>query len=274
MSQYLNPKFDFIFKKVFGSLESKSILISFLNAFLVQAGLKEITDLEILNPYLPAKILDLKDSYVDIKATTSDGRIVIIEMQMLSVAGFEKRILYNTSKAYSGQIDKGEDYPALFPVISLTFCDFNLFSDKDYFHQFKLYDTVNNVSYSDEMNLVFIELRKVDKSNTEIVSLAQEWLDFLNQTEKIKPKNTEISKALKIIERAGLNKIEIDELENLEMYAVDYQRALVSAENKGILLGKLEGKLEAAKNMLKKGYDLSVISDITGLSINEIKALK
>ncbi|MCC7429437.1 PD-(D/E)XK nuclease family transposase, partial [bacterium] len=32
--QFINPKTDFAFKKIFGSLESKEILISFLNAIL------------------------------------------------------------------------------------------------------------------------------------------------------------------------------------------------------------------------------------------------
>ncbi len=46
---FINPKTDFAFKKIFGSEQSKDILISFLNALLYEAR-PIIEDLEILNP--------------------------------------------------------------------------------------------------------------------------------------------------------------------------------------------------------------------------------
>jgi len=46
---FINPKTDFAFKKIFGSEQSKDILISFLNALLYDAQ-PIIEDLEILNP--------------------------------------------------------------------------------------------------------------------------------------------------------------------------------------------------------------------------------
>ena len=43
---------------------------------------------------------------------------------------------------------------------------------------------------------------------------------------------------------------------------------------KGIEKGMEKGKIDAARSMLVKGFSLSDISDITGLSVKEIKALK
>ncbi|WP_347179573.1 PD-(D/E)XK nuclease family transposase, partial [Roseofilum halophilum] len=48
--QFISPKTDFAFKRIFGSQESKDILISFLNA-LIYDGNPNITDLEIIDPY-------------------------------------------------------------------------------------------------------------------------------------------------------------------------------------------------------------------------------
>ena len=46
---------------------------------------------------------------------------------------------------------------------------------------------------------------------------------------------------------------------------------------KGLIQGKLEGQLdekfEVAKSMLSKGFDISLIADITKLSEQEIKTL-
>ncbi len=60
---YINPKTDFAFKKIFGSKQSKDILISFLNAILYQSR-PIIEDLEILDPYQAPRIKGIKDSYL------------------------------------------------------------------------------------------------------------------------------------------------------------------------------------------------------------------
>ncbi len=46
--QFLNPKTDFAFKKIFGSEESKDVLISFLNALLDLSSPYCIEDIEFL----------------------------------------------------------------------------------------------------------------------------------------------------------------------------------------------------------------------------------
>jgi hypothetical protein len=79
--RFINPKTDFAFKKIFGSNESKSILISFLNA-MIYGGNSTITDLENIDPYLPSKVSYLKDSYLDVQAKLLGGQTVIIEMHL------------------------------------------------------------------------------------------------------------------------------------------------------------------------------------------------
>jgi len=59
---FINPKIDFVFKKIFGSEDSKDILVSFLNALIYEEQ-PVIQDLEILNPYLAPKIRGVKDTY-------------------------------------------------------------------------------------------------------------------------------------------------------------------------------------------------------------------
>jgi predicted transposase/invertase (TIGR01784 family) len=125
---FINPKIDFAFKKIFGSEQSRGILISFLNGILYE-GRSQIQDLEILNPYQPPRILGVKNTYLDIKAKLATGETVLIEMQVLNLEGFEKRILYNAAKAYSIQLSTGDDYPLLNPVIALTITDFLMFPE-------------------------------------------------------------------------------------------------------------------------------------------------
>jgi predicted transposase/invertase (TIGR01784 family) len=52
--RFISPKVDYAFKKIFGSEQSKDILISFLNA-IVYGGEKVIQSLTIVNPYNPGQ---------------------------------------------------------------------------------------------------------------------------------------------------------------------------------------------------------------------------
>ena len=162
--RFLDLRTDYAFKKVFGSKESKDILISFLNSVLYDGLEYKIKDLVIRDPYNPPKLKGMKDSFVDVKATLDNGTTVIIEMQILAVKSFEKRILYNVAKNYSAQLSYGEQYHLLNPIIGLTIVDFVMFEDReDVFSYFKLLEKNDFTSYSDDIELVFIELAKFKK---------------------------------------------------------------------------------------------------------------
>jgi len=88
---FISPKIDYAFKKIFGSDQSEDILISFLNA-IVYNGESVISSLTIVNPYNPAQVETLKDSYFDIRAVLNSGEIVLIEMQVARIAAFHKRV--------------------------------------------------------------------------------------------------------------------------------------------------------------------------------------
>ena len=45
----LNPRIDFVFKKLFGTEENKDVLIDFINAFVSEED--KVRDIVIKNPY-------------------------------------------------------------------------------------------------------------------------------------------------------------------------------------------------------------------------------
>jgi predicted transposase/invertase (TIGR01784 family) len=281
---FINPKTDFAFKKIFGSEQSKDILISFLNA-LLYGGNPTIEDLEILNPYLVPRIRGVKDTYLDVKAKITGNKTVIIEMQVLNVEGFEKRILYNAAKAYSIQLDAGEDYTLLNPVIALTITDFEMFphfdrmisrfvlKEKDYLIDYSIYD----------LDLVFVELPKFSKGLEELETLTEKWIYFLKTARSLDtvPEKMgavpEIKKAFEIANQANLSREELDELEKREIYIHDQRNAIRRAKRIGMEQGREEGmreaKLEIAKQLLDV-LDEATISQKTGLSLEEVQKLK
>lgn len=114
----------------------------------------------------------MKDIYVDVKAKLSNNKNVIIEMQVLNVEGFEKRGLYNVTRVYSSQLQKVEVFATLEPIIVLTITDFMMFEEIDnIITYFKLIEKDRLIKYSDEIELILIELQKFTKNEDELDSV-------------------------------------------------------------------------------------------------------
>lgn len=293
---FINPKTDFAFKRIFGSEQNKDILISFLNGLLYE-GNSIIEDLDILNPYQAPRIRGVKDTYLDVKALLNNQETVIIEMQVLNVEGFEKRILYNAAKAYSMQLEIGQEYTRLNPVIALTITDFEMFAnlpkplsrfilkEREYLVDYPIYD----------IELVFVELPKFAKEIDEVETLTEQWIYFLKSAAKVKEvpekigRVPEIRKAFEVANIATLNREEIEELEQREIYIMDQRNAIKRAARQGLEQGLQQGlqqgleqgleqgsqqrALEIAKRLLDR-LDEVTISQITGVSLEEIQRLQ
>ena len=118
MAKYLDPKADVTFKKVFG--EHKNLVISLLNSLLPLDKGKQVESIEYLPPELVPRTPIDKDTSVDVRCEETGGRKFIVEMQMSWTASFRQRVLFNASKAYVKQLEKGELYASLQPVYSLN----------------------------------------------------------------------------------------------------------------------------------------------------------
>ncbi|MCA6556210.1 MAG: Rpn family recombination-promoting nuclease/putative transposase [Pseudanabaena sp. M114S2SP2A07QC] len=282
--KFISPKTDFAFKKIFGSEQSHDVLISFLNAMLYD-GQSRISQLEILNPYLAPRIRGVKDTYLDVKAKLDNGTSVIIEMQVLNIEGFEKRILYNAAKAYSIQLGIGQSYSQLNPVIALTITDFVMFpeinqltsrfilKEKDFLIDYPIYD----------LELVFVELPKFDKALMVLETLADKWLYFLKHAIDLDvvPESMnlvpEIKQAFEFAREGNLSPEELNKLQHQEFFIQDQHNAIVKAERQGLNRGLEQGERNATRAMATKLLDMlddEAISRATGLSLAEIAELR
>src|SRR5512140_1323299 len=128
---FADPKIGFAFKRIFGSDEHKDVLVGFLNHMLDLDERRRITSVELLPPEQRPPVAELKLSIVDVKCTDARGVTYVVEMQVLQVEGFEKRVVYNVAKAYVNQIARGHGYPSLKDVVGITICDFVLWGDTE-----------------------------------------------------------------------------------------------------------------------------------------------
>ena len=269
--KFLDIKTDYAFKKVFGSIENKDVLIEFLNSIL---DLKyAIADLTIVDPYNIPMLKGMKDTFVDVKAILEDNSKVIIEMQVLNHESFEKRVLYNIAKNYSAQLDSGDKYHLLNPVIAITITDFIMFDDiKNYISYFKLLEKKEFIKYSDDIELIFIELPKFNKDLKKLSTIQEKYIYFIKNAENLEyiPKELEnLKKAFNIANEANLTKEEL-ELQYKRKEFISIQKlAIVKAENEG----RMKEKIEIAKNLLDI-LDNETISQKTGLDVKEIERLR
>ena len=302
--RFINPKTDFAFKKIFGSAQSKAILISFLNALLYQER-PIIQDLEIIDPYLAPKIEGVKDTFVDVRARLQDGRTVIIEMQVLNVEGFEKRVLYNAAKAYSTQLLVGESYRELSAVIALTITDFVMFPEwPEVESAFVLKEKERLTDYPEgDLELVFVELPKFKKGLEELVGVKDKWLYFLRRAPDLEvipdamEAVPEIKEAFVLANIANMSREELELQERKMMFIMDQRGAVMKAEKEGLAKGLEQGLAKGLEQGLAKGLEQGLaqgreemareiarrllgqlsdqqIADITGLSLAEIAALR
>lgn len=296
--KFLDVKTDFAFKKVFGSVNSKDILISFLNSVIEFDGVRKIKDLVIVDPYSIPLLKGMKDTYVDVKAELDDNSRVIIEMQVLNHEGLEKRILYNAAKNYSVQLKKGDAYHLLNPVIALTITDFVLFKNtEELINNFKLIEKKQFIEYSDDIELVFIELPKYHKTEAELDTVRDKWLYFIKNAGSLDyiPSNLnhELEKAFNIANEANLSEEELElqhkkkewiyiQKSSIELAArTGLQQGLEQGLEKGLEQGLMQGLMQgesAAKikmvcNAHKMGLPLHTIGELTDLDEDKIRLI-
>ncbi|NEQ09620.1 MAG: Rpn family recombination-promoting nuclease/putative transposase [Moorea sp. SIO4E2] len=277
--RFISPKIDYVFKKIFGSKESKNILISFLNA-IIYDGEPIIQSLTIINPYNPGQVLTLKDTYLDVKAVLADGEIVLIEMQVSSMTCFSKRVLYNMVKGYVNQLKTAEDYIRLKPVIAVTITDFILFDEtQQIINQFVFQEKTEKFEcLEEELQLIFIELPKFHKRLSELETLADKWIYFIKEAssfDNIPPSLGEVSEiesALNLANQAGMTPEELEIADRRAMALQDERGKITYAEE----IGRKNEAIALIIRQLKKRFgeiDKKTISKIEILTIEELENL-
>ncbi|MDO4165528.1 MAG: Rpn family recombination-promoting nuclease/putative transposase [Bacteroides sp.] len=285
--RYLSPKADLTFKKVFG--EHKDVIISFLNALLPLEGEdEEITWVEYLTPELVPQTPLNKDSIVDVRCKDRLGRQFIVEMQMMWTSEYKKRVLFNASKAYVSQLEKGGDYTLLQPVYSLNLVN-DTFSDNEvYYHDYRIVEDAETKEVIEGMRFIFIELPKFTPRNYGDKKMQVLWLRFLTEigedTISVPQELTEvpeINKAVAQLEESAFSKSQLLGYEKFWDIVSTAKTTISSAFGEGERKGREEGRAEGreeermkiARTLKQLGSSTEMIVQATGLTPKEISAL-
>ena len=295
---YINILTDFGFKRIFGSEENKDILISFLNACL--SGLSEpITELE----FLPTEQLGMRPSekrvVFDLYCKSQCGEHFIIELQRSPQHFYADRSISYVSRIISRELRRGDKRYRIPKVYSINILDFDADEFKSragYFWPVRLKDADNEI-FSEKFTLIFIELNKFAARNKsqELSDELQQWLYLLKNMQDMDESDFRRQDGIfrELMEECRITKLNNMEKENYEKSIMEYEdvkaaiaytkelaeknafdKGLEKGMQKGIEKGKNEEKLSIVRNMLDKGLDIALISEITGLSVSEIRKIK
>jgi predicted transposase/invertase (TIGR01784 family) len=270
--KFVDPKTDIAFKKIFGNEAHKNVLIEFLNEMLELEY--SIADVSITNSYQPPTIFGLKETALDIKATDTEGRQFIVEMQVEKELAFAKRALYYSSKSYSGQLKRAEKYHQLKSVIFLGILDFTLFDHEQPLSRHLILNTQNMAHDLKDLEFNFVELPKFKLTESELETVTDKWIYFLQQApnlDHIPIANTPaLQQAYQIAEQHGWTAEELDAYEAQGLKLGKAKNALETAHSDG----KAEASREIAKTLKAQNVSIEIIATATGLTAAEIEALK
>ena len=278
--KYLNPKADLTFKLVFG--EHPDLVMSLLNALLPLPEDGQITYVE----YLPSEMVPetplKKDSIVDVRCKDQQGRQFIVEMQLYWNNEYRQRVLLNASKAVVRQLGKGEDYTLIQPVYSLNLINEAKFEpeSEEFYHDYAIVDVEHSDHRIEGLRFIFIELPKFKPQTIAEKKMAVLWLRFLTEidtdTKEAPPElmeNADTRKALSIVEESAFTEGQLYAYERFWQSVVNERVLIEGGYKKGKAEGRAEGISETARKMKQKGFASDIISEMTGLSKNEIENL-
>ena len=235
---------DYFIRYFFGLKGDEDLLLSFINAVMIDSNFATFVSVEIINPFNLSEKANNKESIVDLKAVTEDGTIVIIEIQTYSTKNFFERTLYYWSKNYSSTLKKGEDYPELKPVISINLIDDILFdkTDKRMHTCYLLKEKNSNKILTDHIQLhgycpplAYVEIPKFDE-NADIKKELKNWILFLKSNKEedksqLLKEDTIFEKAMKKYNYFTDNKDLLNEYDKREAYLF-YQASLMRGSRK------------------------------------------
>jgi len=282
------PTSDYVFKRLFGVEKNKDLLIAFLNALSEEYNLMpEIKDLEYRNSEMIKKYEENRSGLLNVRIKATKNTYVDVEVQTIYYDNFvERGIFYNSLMLLDG-VEAGSILKKIPNVYSIWIIKDKISKRCEIFDRKTpieiIEPTYRNTKFGDDYKKTNVNFTSIyiflSKFKEGIFNINLEnWLKFVDNRSMNGVTDDKILKAieeLKILR--GDNDIR-------QMYETDIKIRLANnlnrAENikkgkeEGLKEGKKEEKIEIAKNMLKLNVDVNIISQSTGLSIEEIKDLK
>ena len=278
MEKYINPYTDFGFKRLFGTEPNKAILIEFLNA-LFEAEQDPAIDRHVITDltYLPGEQLGILETdrraVFDVYCQTASGKKIVVEMQNSYQQFYKDRVIYYSSIPIYEQGLRGRwnfELNAVY-VVSIMNFSFSKSSDESgegtpkYYHtRVMLMDTREKTIFSDKLTLFFLEMKKFDKTESELTTQLDKWMYLLKNIDRLMalPKGISEPVFMQFMEQAEIARFTREERQRYDRSIMAYRdvensvdTARAEGEEKGLKAGMEKGLKEGEEKGLKAGME-------------------
>jgi len=274
-------RFDWAVKRLLRNKSNFGILEGFLSELIGE----DIKIENILESESNQETKYEKFNKVDLLVKNSKGELIIIEVQNTYEHDYLLRILFGTSKLLVENMNVGMEYSEIKKIISVNIVYFDLGQGDDYVYhgttnfvgihkhdtlklstsQQTLYNTDNVAKLYPEYYVI-----KVNQFDEIATNTLDQWIYFLKNDEIKEEFDAKgLKQAKKELDILKLSDAERKEYEHFVEHE-RYERSLIVSNYR---VGKFDSSIEIARNMLKKGYSVSEISELTQIPIDQIQAL-
>jgi predicted transposase/invertase (TIGR01784 family) len=244
----LDPKNDVVFKILFAAERNRDLLIALLTAVLAPPS--PIESAEVLNPEVDRKDWDDKGTVLDIRVRFADGCQVDVEMQAAPHPALRERALYYWSRVFSAELDSGQAYSELMPVIGVFILDFDELPTSRLHSIFELRERHEGYCLCPALELHFLELPKRNNPSHELEGRAVlNWCQFLSaqtdeELEALAMTDPNMDRAKQALDDLSADPKARELARDREIWHYFYDRGLQLAERGGREKGMAEGRAE------------------------------
>ena len=287
---------DEVFKLVFGRESTKDVMIEFLNQVIPD---RKIVDLEFIDKEMHPVERDAKGVVYDMFCKTDQGTRIIVEVQRRKQPFYPERAIYYSTFQIQRQVEAGADSYAFLPVYVINILNFKMDQHEDCTDVktvYRLYEECSHQLLTDRVTFIFIELPRFSKSIDELDGNVLEGMYFCLKnmaaleecprvlTHQVFKKIFEVSELCKMDQEKRdkvISKMTTErDLRNQMAYAIEQglqqgrEQGLRQGLQQGLQQGREEERIDIAKGMLADGMPVESIAKYTGLTAEEIMALK
>ena len=283
---HVSPTLDIMAKKIFSLPEVTS-------AFIRDILELDVADAQIVEGSQPHSMDydedDLFSTAVDVRAKLRDGTEVIIEIQIRKQQYFLNRFHYYLANQLVENVQKlrqqGQThkmYEQMEPVYGIAILEKSLLLDEEtainkYWltnsrsgKQLKAY--YKNGKHQNLLQVAFLELDKYNKDEN-LTDAGRQWLEFFGNLPFTKAPSQAVAHADSLLDSSSWTKEEKTMIDERIRIQENYDMTLETAIDEAREEGFEQGSKQLLCEMISRGMTPDLISEMTGLSLEEIETL-
>ena len=275
--RFIPLKFDLMFKKVFANEEDLIPIRKLLKEVLgiVPKSVKILNSELIGRPYKDKKV------EVDLIVELDDGTKVNIEINTYENKSIINRNVYYICRNISKDLSKSNEYDEINRHIQINL-DYSVMH-KSPIMKYRLYDKEAEEELTDMMEIIKIYIpyfkercynEDVDELDSQTKFLGLLGVESSEEAKKLCNGDEDMEEIYDKMKKYN------DEMDVMGAYDWEFhqkelkRQEIKDATEAALKEGIEQEKISTAKNLLKKNIDINIISEVTGMTIEEINKLK